>query len=72
MSDVVYKSYTIKLRSLYDPVKIKWQPLAIVWWDEEFKKIGYPIVTGELHVTEARAKAVALERAKAWVDAKEQ
>ena len=71
MPDEIYKGYTIKLRSLYDPMRIKWRPLAIVWWDEEPKKIGHPIASGGLQETEALADSVALEFAKAWVDARE-
>ena len=72
MSDFSYKGYTIKLRSLYDPMRTKWEPLAIVWWNEEDRKIGHPIASAELQDTEALADAVALKRAKAWVDAREQ
>ena len=47
----------------------KWEALALVWSKEMI--YGHPISSGELHDTEALANAVALERAKAWVDAKE-
>jgi hypothetical protein len=47
-----------------------WEALAMVW--SKNMSVAHTIVTGELQVTEARAKAVALERAKAWVDEKEE
>jgi hypothetical protein len=69
LSDVIYKNYTIKLRSSLQPVRTKWEPFAMVWSKD--MSVGQPIATGELQETEAAANAVALERAKAWVDAKE-
>jgi hypothetical protein len=69
MPDVSYKGYRIKVRSQPLPTG-KWEPLAMVWWNEETKSIGQTI-SGESQDTEALANAVALERAKAWVDAKE-
>jgi hypothetical protein len=69
MPDVTYKSYTIKISSAIQHADGGWEALAMVWSKD--RSVTHPIVTGELQVTEARAKAVALERAKAWVDAKE-
>ena len=43
----------------------------MVWWEEApHKHIGHPVAVGGLQATEALANALALERAKAWVDAK--
>jgi hypothetical protein len=69
MPDVTYKGYTIKISSAIQHADGGWEALAMVWSKD--RSVTHPIVTGELQVTEARAKAVALERAKAWVDAKE-
>ena len=41
----------------------------MVWWEEGHVSIGH-VIAGELQDTEALANGVALERAKAWVDAK--
>ena len=68
-SDVIYKNYTIKLRSSLQPVNRKWEPFAMVWSND--KSIGHPISSGELQDTEALANGLVLERAKAWVDVKE-
>ncbi|WP_447985860.1 hypothetical protein [Nitrospira sp. Nam74] len=70
MPDVRYKGYTIKVSSAIQHADGGWEALAMVWSKD--MTAAYPIVTGELQVTEARAKAVALERAKAWVDASEE
>jgi hypothetical protein len=70
MLDVSYKGYTIKVQSQSLPTG-KWEPMAMVWWNEETKSTGQTI-SGESQDTEARANALALERAKAWVDAKEE
>ena len=69
MPDVIYKGYTITVSSAIQHADGGWEALAMVWSKD--RSVTHPIVTGELEVTEARAKAVALERAKAWVDAKE-
>ena len=72
MSDIIYKSYTIKLRSRPLPSGL-WEPRAMVWWQEDNNTSTYePISSGELQYTEARADALVLQRAKAWVDAREQ
>lgn len=45
----------------------------MVWWEKaSSKRIGHPIAVGGLQETEALANTLALERAKAWVDGKEQ
>lgn len=72
MSDVTYKNYTIKLRSQYDHVRNKWEPLAMVWQKQDTLNVGHPISSAEWQDTKALAHAVALERAKVWVDAKEE
>ena len=72
MADVIYKGYRIKVRSAIQHADGGWEALAMVWRNEEQKNVGHPIPSGELQDTEARANAVALERAKAWVDAKEE
>ena len=69
MPDVIYKGYTIKVQSQLLPTG-KWEPMAMVWWNEDIKNIGQTI-SAELQDTEALANAVALERAKVWVDARE-
>ena len=69
MPDIIYKGYTIKVSSAIQHADGGWEALAMVWSKD--RSVTHPIVTGELEVTEARAKAIALERAKAWVDAKE-
>ena len=69
MPDLIYKSYGIKVSSAIQHADGGWETLAIVWSKDMC--VAHTIVTGELQVTEARAKAVALERAKAWVDGKE-
>ena len=70
MSDVLYKGYTIKLRS--QPLSGgMWEPLAMVWWQEDNMRLAEPIASGELQDTEPLANVLILERAKAWVDAKE-
>jgi hypothetical protein len=69
MPDVIYKGYTINVSSAIKHADGGWEALAMVWLKD--MSLAHPIVIGELQVTEARAKAVALERAKAWVDAKE-
>jgi len=71
MSDVIYKGYTVKLRSRPLPSGM-WEPRAIVWWEEDNMSNYEPISTGESQDTEALADALVLARAKAWVDAKEQ
>jgi hypothetical protein len=71
MSDVIYKGYTIKLRSRPLPSGM-WEPRAIVWSQEDNMSSYEPIYSGELQDSEALADAFVLERAKAWVDAKEQ
>jgi len=71
MSDVLYKGYTIKLRSRPLPSGM-WEPRAMVWWQEEITSAYEPISSEELQDTEALADALVLERAKAWVDAQEQ
>jgi hypothetical protein len=71
MPDVIYKNYAIKLSSQYQLDSRKWEPLAMVCWKEEDMSVGHPIGSGELQDTEAEANAVALERAKAWVDVQE-
>ena len=69
MRDVIYKNHTIKLRSR--PLSSgMWEPRAMVWWQEDHMSVYEPISNGELQDTEALADAVALERAKAWVDGK--
>jgi hypothetical protein len=68
MPDVSYKGYTIKVQSQLLPTG-NWKPMAMVWWNEETKSIGQTI-SGESQDTQARANAVALARAKAWVDAR--
>jgi hypothetical protein len=70
MPDVTYKGYTIKVQSQSLPTG-QWEPMAMVWWNEDIKNIGQTI-SGESQDTEALANAVALEQAKAWVDAKEE
>ena len=69
MPDVIYKGYTINVSSAIQHADGGWDALAMVWSKD--MSVTHPIVTGELQVTEARAKAVVLERAKAWVDVKE-
>jgi hypothetical protein len=69
MPDVIYMGYTIKVRSQSLSTG-QWEPMAMVWWNEDIKNIGQTI-SAEPQDTEARANAVALERAKVWVDAKE-
>lgn len=49
-----------------------WEPRAMVWWQEDNMSNYEPISSGELQYTEARADALVLQRAKAWVDAREQ
>jgi hypothetical protein len=49
-----------------------WEPRAMVWWQEDNMSTYEPISSGELQDTEALADSLVLERAKAWVDAKEQ
>jgi hypothetical protein len=71
MSDVLYKGYTIKLRSRPLPSGM-WEPRAIVWSQEDNMSSYEPIFSGELQDSEALADALALERAKMWVDGKEQ
>ena len=71
MSDVIYKSYTIKLRSRPLPSGM-WERRAMVWWQEDNMSNYEPISSRELQDTEARADALILQRAKAWVDAREQ
>jgi hypothetical protein len=71
MSDVIYKGYTIKLRSRPLPSGM-WEPRAIVWSQEDNMSSYEPIFSGELQDSEALADALALERAKMWVDGKEQ
>jgi hypothetical protein len=44
---------------------------AMVWWQEDNMSTYEPISSGKLQDTEALADALVLERAKAWVDAKE-
>ena len=66
---MIYKGYTITVSSAIQHADGGWEALAMV--SSKDKTVAHPIVTGELQVTEAGAKAVALERAKAWVDAKE-
>ena len=44
----------------------------MVWWHEDDMSIYEPISSGELQDTEALADGLALERAKAWVDSKEE
>jgi len=68
--EVTYKNHTIKLNSQTNPDRTKWEPLAMVWEEVTDKRIGYPISCGEWLDTEALANARALERAKAWIDAK--
>jgi hypothetical protein len=70
MSDVIYKGYTVKLRSRPLPSGM-WEPRAIVWWEEDNMSNYEPISSGESQDTEALADALVLARAKAWVDAKE-
>jgi hypothetical protein len=70
LPDVIYKGYTIKVQSQSLPTG-RWEPMAMVWWNEDIKNIGQTI-SGEVQDTEALANAVALERAKAWVDGKEE
>ena len=69
MPDVIYKNYTIKLISQYQFESLKWKPSAMVWSKDISN--GHLISSGELQETEALANALALERAKAWVDVKE-
>ena len=69
MSDVICKNCTIKLSSEFRSDSGKWEPFAMVWWEEGHISIGH-VIAGELQDTEALANGVALERAKAWVDAK--
>jgi hypothetical protein len=69
MPDVIYKGYTIKISSAIQHTDGGWEALAMVWSKD--KSIVHTIVTGELQVTATHAHAVVLERAKAWVDAKE-
>ena len=71
MPDVIYKGYTIKLRSRPLPSGM-WEPRAMVWWQEDNTSTYEPISSGELQDTEALADALILERAKAWVDGKEE
>ena len=49
-----------------------WEPRAIVWSQEDNRSSYEPIFSGELQDSEALADALALERAKMWVDGKEQ
>lgn len=69
MPGVIYKGYTIKVMSAIQHADGRWEALAKVWSKD--MSLGLPIGSGELQDTEARAKAIALERAKAWVDARE-
>lgn len=71
MLDISYKGYTIKVRSQLLPHGT-WEPLAMVWWQEDNMAIADPIASGELQDTEAVADAVALKLAQHWVDAKEE
>ena len=71
MSDVIYKGYTIKLRSALQLRGTKWEPFAIVWYNDGELSIGHPLAIEALQDTEALANAVALEVAKSWVDARE-
>ena len=52
MSDVIYKGYTVKLRSRPLPSGM-WEPRAIVWWEEDNMSNYEPISTGESQDTEA-------------------
>jgi hypothetical protein len=72
MSNVIYKNYTIKLRPEFRSESGKWEPFAMVGWQEHHISIGHPISSGELQDTEILANALALERAKAWVGAQEE
>jgi hypothetical protein len=72
MSDVLYNAYTIKLRSQYRLESRKWESFAMVWWEKDQAIIAHPISSEELQDTQDLANAVALEHAKAWVDAKEE
>jgi hypothetical protein len=69
MPDVRYKGYTIKVSSAIQHADGGWEALAMVWSKD--MSVEHPIASGDLQVTEAHANAVALERAKAWVDVKE-
>lgn len=44
----------------------------MVWQKQDTLNVGHPISSAEWQDTKALAHAVALERAKAWVDAKEE
>ena len=68
MPDVIYKGYTIKVSPAIQHADGGWEALAMVW-SKDMSAV-HPVI-GELQVTEGRATAVALERAKAWVDGKE-
>ena len=70
MSEVTYKGYRIKLRSRPNSSGM-WEPRAMVWWHEDDMSIYEPISGGELQASETLADALALKRAKAWVDGKE-
>ena len=70
MSDVLYKGYTIKLRSRPLPSGM-WEPRAMVWCHADNTSSYEPISSAELQDTEALADALVLERAKVWVDAKD-
>jgi hypothetical protein len=67
MLDISYKGYTIKVRSQPLPHGT-WEPLAMVWWQEDNMAIAEPIASGELQDTEALADAVVLMLTTQWVD----
>jgi hypothetical protein len=71
MPDVPYKGYTIKLKSGLQHKGSKWEPFAIVWYKDGELSIGHPLAIEALQDTEAEANVVALECAKAWVEARE-
>jgi hypothetical protein len=62
MLDINYKGYTIKVRSQLLSHG-KWEPLAMVWWQEEDMPLAEPIASGELQGTEDLADAVGLKLA---------
>jgi hypothetical protein len=70
MSDVIYKGYTIKLRSRPLPSGM-WEPRAMVWSQEHNMSSYEPVYSVELQGSETLADALVLERAKAWVDDKD-
>ena len=45
MLDIDYKRYTIKVRSQL-LAHGKWEPLAMVWWQEEDMAIAEPVASG--------------------------